>query len=106
MGKKEDKLPPERGSSARTALREALLGAFRTARELSQRASLSEKEIAAHLEHLEKSLRSKGERLIVRPAKCLACEHEFEDRKRFSAPSRCPECKSERIAPPAFKIDG
>lgn len=96
---------PERGATARAAIREALLGHALTAREISARVSLREKEIADHLEHLARSLERDGERLIVEPARCLACEHVFADRGRLTTPGRCPACRSERIAPVAFRVE-
>ena len=61
---------------------------------------------AEHLEHLERSLRRDGERLIVEPATCLACEFVFKSRQKLSTPGSCPKCRSERVAPPAFRIAG
>jgi transcriptional regulator len=95
---------PERHATPRAALHAALLGAPSTLKDLSARAGLSEKDIPAHLDHLEKSLKVKGERLVVLPAECLACGFVFEGRRRFTAPARCPTCQSERIRPPAFHI--
>ncbi|HSK79045.1 MAG TPA: transcriptional regulator [Thermoanaerobaculia bacterium] len=58
------------------------------------------------LRHLDKSLKRGPERLRTEPACCLACGFVFEDRapRRFHAPSRCPRCRSERIAEPRFRI--
>jgi hypothetical protein len=75
-----------------------------TARELSARVGISEKDVAGHLEHLEKSLRAGGAALEVLPAECLACGFVFRERKRLSRPGSCPECRSTRIDPPAFRI--
>ena len=97
--------PPERRATPRAALHAALLGAPKTSKDLSTRAGLSEKDIPAHLEHLEKSLKVKGERLVVTPSQCLACGFIFKDRHRFTAPGSCPTCQSERIRPPAFHIE-
>lgn len=96
---------PERGATQRSAVREALLGRALTPREISSRASIREKDVAEHLEHLDRSLRRQGERLIVEPARCLACGAEIGGRGRFTTPSRCPECRSERVAPPAFRVE-
>lgn len=96
---------PARSATPRAALHEALLGAPKTSKDLSARAGLSEKEIPTHLEHLDKSLKAKGERLVVQPAECLACGFVFKDRHRFTAPGSCPKCQSERISPPAFHIE-
>ena len=39
--------------------------------------------------------------------RCLACGFTFTDRapRRFQAPSRCPQCRSERISEPRFRIE-
>jgi len=101
---KEPATAPERSATPRAAIREALLGGPLTTREISERTSLREKDIAGHLEHLERSLKPRGERLLVRPAECLACGFVFRDRHRFTTPGACPSCRSERIAPPAFHV--
>ena len=88
-------------------LREALIGsAPKTARDLSRELSLSEKEVAMALEKLGRSLERGPLRLRVEPARCVACGFEFRDRSRVSRPSRCPECRAERIAPARFSIEG
>lgn len=101
---KQEPIPKERADTPRAAIRAELEGHARTARELSARTSLKEKDVVAHLEHLEKSVRREGQRLVIEPAKCLACGFAFEKRARFTTPGSCPECRSERIAPPAFRI--
>jgi hypothetical protein len=89
----------------RDALREALRGRPVSAHELSQRTSLPEKEVAGHLEHLQRSLRAHGERLVVKPAACLSCEHVFRDRKKLTDPGKCPACQGTHIAAPTFQIE-
>ncbi len=74
-----------------------------TARDLSYVVSIPEREVSDHLEHLARSLRAGGERLVVEPPACVACGFTFEE--RTSPPSRCPRCKSERIRPPEFSIE-
>ncbi len=75
-----------------------------TARELSARVGISEKDVAGHLEHLQRSLRAGGAALDLLPAECLACGFVFKDRARLTRPGSCPECRSTRIDPPAFRI--
>lgn len=82
----------------------ALLEEPLTLRELSQRVGVAEKQLAEHLQHLAKSLKSRGTRLHTEPARCLGCGFTFGDRQRATAPSRCPKCKSERIEPPTFGL--
>ena len=96
----------ERHVTIRSKLRQVLGEGSLTARELSARVGISEKEVAGHLAHLARSLRQSGERLRVEPTRCLACAFVFKDRTRLDKPSRCPECKSERLAPSRFVIAG
>jgi predicted Zn-ribbon and HTH transcriptional regulator len=86
-------------------LREALIGAEpKTAKDLSRELSLSEKEVAVALEKLGRSLERGPLQLQVEAARCVSCGFEFRDRSRVSRPSRCPECRAERIAPARFSI--
>ncbi len=96
---------PERSVPVRAAIREALLGRPLSAHEISQRASVSEKDVAAHLEHLDRSLRAKGERLVVTPAKCLSCGYVFRERSRLKDPGSCPECQSAHIGSATFRVE-
>jgi len=102
-----DFIPPARGATVRGALEAELASAPETgltAKELSARVGIPEKDVAGHLEHLEKSLRTGGAHLDVIPAECLACGFIFRDRKRLTRPGSCPECRSTRIDPPAFRV--
>ena len=75
-----------------------------TAREISQRARVQEREVAEHLRHLQHTLGHKGERLRMSAPHCIKCGFDFDQRQRHARPSRCPSCKSERISPPRFSI--
>ncbi|MGH7351447.1 MAG: transcriptional regulator [Candidatus Methylomirabilales bacterium] len=94
----------ERHETVRSALRQVLRERPLTARELSARVGISEKEVSGHLEHLVRSLKHSGERLRVEPAQCLACAFVFKERTRLTKPSKCPACRSERLDPPRFVI--
>ncbi len=99
--------PQARGTTVRAALEEALAAAPEqglTARELSGAVGIPEKDVAEHLVHLEKSLKALGGKLQVLPAECLACGFVFRDRRRFTRPGACPQCRATRIDPPAFRI--
>lgn len=74
------------------------------ARRLSQALGIREKEVYAHLPHIQRSLTTRGRTLSITPARCAACGYEFSDRKKISRPSRCPKCRQERIEPPLFEI--
>lgn len=97
-------VPEARSQTIRRALEEALRGEPLSARELSQRVGVEERAVAAHLEHVERSLKSAGERLESLPARCVACGFVFQKRERKGRPSRCAQCKSERVEPPRFFI--
>jgi predicted Zn-ribbon and HTH transcriptional regulator len=96
--------PPARSSTSREAIATALRAGTFTARDVSARVGLSEREVAEHLPHLERSLVHGQERLIVVPPECVKCGFVFEQRGRHSRPSRCPRCRSERVSPPRFTI--
>lgn len=96
--------PAERTHTVREAIAAELRAGTFSAHELSARVSVEEREVAAHLQHLERSLRHGGERLVVLPARCLKCSFVFAERERRTKPSRCPDCKSERIEAARFSI--
>jgi predicted Zn-ribbon and HTH transcriptional regulator len=95
--------PRAASETVRQALRRELEAGPASARDLSVRVRISEREVLAHLPHLERSLAHDGMQLAIEPAECLACGYRFAERARHSTPSRCPECRSERIAPPLFQ---
>jgi predicted Zn-ribbon and HTH transcriptional regulator len=95
----------ERQATVRAALREALRAGPLTARELSARVGIPEKQVAGHLEHLARSLRAARERLGVEPARCQACGFVFRKRDRLTRPSRCPVCRGEHLDAPRFAIE-
>jgi len=98
--------PEERRETVRVALREALRAGPLTARELSGKVGIPEKQVAGHLEHLGRSLKAAGGRLHVEPPRCLDCGFVFRKRDRLSRPSRCPVCRGERVDAPRFALVG
>ena len=95
-----------RSETVRESIRQALRAAPASARELSAIVGVREKDVAEHLEHLGRSSGHRGERLVVEPATCVACGYQFRDRARLSRPGACPSCRSTRIDPPVFRIEG
>lgn len=75
-----------------------------TARELSQTLGVSEREITSHLPHLDRSLRSRGGRLVIHPSRCLTCGYVFDHRSRVTRPGRCPRCKQSHIESPTYRV--
>ena len=74
------------------------------ARELSQALRIPEKEVYAHLEHIERSATAAGTAFVVTPSECLRCGYVFADRRRLTRPGRCPQCRRSNITPPSFRI--
>lgn len=99
-----DRAPAARGDTIRNSLREALRQGPTTARELSSLVGITEKDVPHHLEHLERTLRRSGERLIVQPARCQDCDFVFRKRSKLTRPSSCPQCRGERVDAPAFSV--
>lgn len=90
--------------TVRDRISEALKRRPHTSLQLSGEVGIAQGEVAAHLEHLARSLPHRGLCLHVEPARCLECEFVFDGRRRKKRPSRCPECRSERIEPPTFSV--
>jgi hypothetical protein len=108
MARDDDDEPKGMGArrTVRQQLRALLLRdtlAYETLRALL---GLGVRQLEEELRHVERSARAAGERLVVEPARCRACDYVFRDRERrhFHPPARCPHCRSERIEAPAFHI--
>ena len=83
---------------------ELLTDAEMDARELSREVGVKEKEVYEHLAHIARSLAAKGSKLAIRASECLNCGFVFKDRRRFTRPGRCPQCKKSHIQSPRFRI--
>lgn len=106
MSRPKDPIIPEaRAETLRQSLLDELRSGAATARDLAARLGLRERDVTPHLEHLERSVRARGERLTILPACCRGCGYEFEDRRAFTRPSRCPRCRGERIEAPRFLVE-
>jgi len=88
----------------RQQLIEALMDRERTAIDLSQEVGIREKEVYEHLPHIARSMASQGMRLLVKPPRCLKCGFDFEGRKRFTRPGRCPKCRETHMESPTYTI--
>jgi transcriptional regulator len=75
-----------------------------TARDISKRLGIREKEVYEHLAHISRTMTARGKRLKIAPFACLSCGHVFRERGRFTRPSRCPLCKYSRIEMPVYKL--
>jgi len=93
-------------ATTRERIADALRTAPHDAADLSTAVGVPRSAVYTHLEHVAQSVRadSAGERFLVAPPECRACGFDgFDD--SLNDPSRCPECRSERIAPPTFVIE-
>jgi len=90
--------------TVRDRIRAALEQGPHTALQISGAVGIPQGEVAEHLRHLERSLEHEAQTLVVLPARCVPCGFVFEGRKRHARPSRCPQCRRERIEPPRFSI--
>jgi predicted Zn-ribbon and HTH transcriptional regulator len=98
---KQPTVPADRPETIRQEIISALQEESLTAREISGRVEIAEKEVLEHLEHIRVALHSG---LVVIPAQCIACGFLFRKRERLKGPGRCPVCRSEHIAEPSFAI--
>jgi hypothetical protein len=96
--------PQPRSDTIRTLLERLLREQAWTARELSGRVGIPERQVTGHLDHLARSLKARGERLAVDSARCLDCGFVFRKRDRLTRPSRCPACRSQHLTSPCFRI--
>ena len=96
--------PPERLQTSRAMILQALGAEPVSARELSHRAGLSEREVVGHLQFLQKSLKHGAQRLQMTPPRCLDCGFVFHKRERLTRPGRCPVCRSTHLSEPLFSL--
>jgi predicted Zn-ribbon and HTH transcriptional regulator len=97
-------VPRPAEETLRRAIGELLLDEPLSAREISVRAHLMEKEVYGHLEHIRHSLHARDSYLEVTPAQCRSCGFVFGKRERLAPPGKCPICRSETIFEPLFAI--
>jgi predicted Zn-ribbon and HTH transcriptional regulator len=102
---KEPVTPMETLDTTRHALIAELLQGPCSARDLSAAVSISEREVAMHLEHIRKSIAASGRHLAVVPAQCKKCGFVFVKREKLKRPGKCPVCKGESIQEPLFLIE-
>jgi len=75
-----------------------------TAREISKAIGIREREVYEHLSHVALSASAQKRKLVVLPFRCMSCGYVFEERKRFTRPSRCPRCKKTHLETPLYRL--
>jgi predicted Zn-ribbon and HTH transcriptional regulator len=88
----------------RHAMIDLLCGEPVSARELSRRLGIREKEVCDHLAHIERTAGARRKKLTILPFACLDCGFVFRDRKRFTRPGKCPRCRGTHIEVPRFQL--
>lgn len=88
-------------STRREQLVQYLTSAEHTPRDLATLMRSPIKDLLDDLEHVRHSYRGS---FTIKPAVCRSCGFTFEMRGKMATPSRCPTCKSERIAGPWLRI--
>ena len=109
MRKKRPKAkPPASPSPAASTTRQELEARLREGGwlfdVLAHELGLTDRTLEDELKHVDRSLRARGERLVVEPARCRSCDYVFRERTHLRPPSRCPECKEEWIEAPRLSI--
>lgn len=70
---------------------------------LAREFDLTAGDALTHIEHIASSLDETDEELLVAPPECAECGFNgFDD--LVNRPSRCPDCKSESVEEPAFRV--
>lgn len=100
----EPPIPAEMHDTVRRIITSALEEMPCSAKDLSSKAAIAEKQVYGHLEHIRKTAAATQRRLIVTPAECKKCGFVFRKRERFKKPGRCPVCRGESIQEPLYSI--
>ena len=74
-----------------------------TVRELAEWFRADSRDILIDLEHVSQSI--KPGKLVMDPSTCRQCGFVFKKREKRKRPSRCPECKAEKITEPVFSVE-
>jgi len=89
--------------TTRQRIAETLRGEPAGAGRLAAEFDVTAETALSHVEHIAESLDGTEEQLLVSPPECRDCGFtEFDD--LINRPSRCPECKGESVAEPAFIV--
>ena len=73
-----------------------------TLRELAEWFHADTKELLIDLEHIARIV--KPRKFTMEPSQCKNCGYIFKNREKYRRPSKCPECKGEKLTEPVFSI--
>lgn len=103
---KKPAVPSPKDDTVRHAILALLSGGEPvSALEISGQVRIPEREVCGHLEHVRRTLRATGRRLVVIPAECPECGFVFHKRDRLTKPGKCPVCGGGHIREPLFFIE-
>jgi predicted Zn-ribbon and HTH transcriptional regulator len=102
MRRRQEERLREADDTVRHEIAVVLAGGPVSARDISGRVGIPEKDVYGHLEHIRETIHRSGARLDVIPAECVKCGFVFSKRERLTKPGRCPVCRSESIHAPLF----
>lgn len=103
---KKPTVPSPKDETVRQAILALLAGGQPvSALEISGEVRIPEREVRGHLEHVRRTLRATGRRLVVVPAECPECGFVFHKRDRLSKPGKCPVCGNGHISEPLFSVE-
>jgi transcriptional regulator len=88
-------------STRREQLVHFLTSAEHTPRDLATLMRLPIRDLLDDLDHVRRSYLGS---FTIKPAVCRSCGFLFDQRDKMNTPSRCPTCKSERVAGPWLRI--
>ncbi len=98
-------IPVEKQATIRREIMALLLEETLSARDISARVHIPEKEVLDHLEHIRSAAHDDGHKLRLVPAVCRKCGFEFHKRDRLGRPGRCPVCRGEQIREPHYFME-
>ena len=87
----------------RKQLMDVLAREPRSVSSLARELGLPRADVEDALQHMIKSARGAGHRIVVVPARCRSCGFTFGE--RLTRPSKCPECRNSRIFEPQMGVD-
>ena len=88
----------------RRQLMEVLSREPRSVSSLARELGLSRADVEDALDHMIRSARAAGHRIVVLPARCRSCGFTFGE-GRLAKPGRCPSCRKSRIFEPQIGVE-
>lgn len=94
----------EASRTTRERIADRLRAETLTASVLAREFEVTTADALSHVQHVARSLEATDEQLLVAPPECTDCGFtDFDDLTNL--PSRCPDCKSEAVSQPMYRIE-